>query len=137
MKITRDSHAHYMGKLAPLLLIAYVAQAWCYYHFVSPTLAYDISVFLGIGIVLIAGAFLAHDYCYEATLHANHLQLKLFPFPYKDEILFRDIEEVKVIPTRFSFSHLKLTTDEGKNIWLYNIDNAHEVSDKIKGRQKQ
>lgn len=135
MKITRENHAHYMGRLAPLLLIAYVSQTWCYYKYLSPALAYDISVFLGIGLILIAAAFLIHDFCYVATLHDNYLQLKLVPFPYEDEILLRDIEEVTVVPTRFSFSHLKLTTDEGKNIWLYNVDNAQKLAETIKARR--
>ena len=135
MKVTRENHAHYMGRLAPLLLAAYVAQTWCYYRFLSPALAHDISIFLGVGIILIAAAFLIHDFCYVATLHDNHLELKLSPFPYQDEILFRDIEEVEVVSTRFAFSHLKLTTDEGKNIWLYNVDDAHKISEAIKNKR--
>ncbi len=135
MKITRENHAHYMGRLAPLLLVAYVAQTWCYYHYLSPTLAHDISIFLGAGLILIAAAFLIHDFCYTATVHANHIQFKLHPFPYNEEILLSDIHEVEVISTRFPFSHLKLTTDAGKNIWLYNVDEAHKVAEKIKNRR--
>ncbi len=135
MKITRENHAHYMGRLAPLLLAAYVAQTWCYYRYLSPALAHDISIFLGAGLILIAAAFLIHDFCYVATIHANHIQFNLHPFPYKEEILFRDIEEVEVVTTRFPFSHLKLTTDEGKNIWLYNVDEAQKIADKIKSRR--
>ncbi len=135
MKVTRENHAQYMGRLAPILLLAYVAQTWCYYRFLSPALAYDISIFLGIGIILIAAAFLIHDHCYVATLHENHIELKLNPFPYQDEILFRDIENVEVVKTRFTFSHLKLTTDEGKNIWLYNVDDAQKISEAIKNKR--
>lgn len=135
MKVTRENHAHYMGRLAPLLLVAYVAQTWCYYKYLSPALAYDIAVFLGIGLILVVAAFLIHDFCYVATLHDNHIEFRLHPFPYEDEILYRDIEEVEVVSTRFPFSHLKLTTDEGKNIWLYNIDEAHKVAEKIKNQR--
>jgi hypothetical protein len=135
MKVTRENHASYMGRLAPILLFAYVAQTWCYYRFLSPALAYDISIFLGIGMILIAAAFLIHDHCYVATLHENHIELKLNPFPYQDEILFRDIENVEVVKTRFSFSHLKLTTDEGKTIWLYNVDDAQKISEAIKNKR--
>lgn len=135
MKITRENHAHYMGRLAPILLAAYVVQTWCYYKYLSPALAHDISIFLGVGLILIAAAFLIHDFCYVATIHANHIQFSLRPFSYKDEILLRDIEDVEIVSTRFSFSHLKLTTDEGKNIWLYNVDEAHKVADAIKKRR--
>lgn len=135
MKVTRENHAHYMGRLAPVLLVGYVAQTWCYYRFLSPALAYDISVFLGIGLILIAMAFLIHDFCYVATLKDNYIQFKLHPFPYEDEILYRDIEEVEVVSTRFPFSHLKLTTDEGKTIWLYNVDDAQKVAETIKNRR--
>lgn len=124
-----------MGRLAPVLLAGYVAQAWCYYTFFSPNLAYDISVFLGIGLTLIVAAFLIHDYCYVATLKDNFIQFKLHPFPYEDEVLYRDIDEVEVVSTRFPFAHLKLTTDEGKNIWLYNVDEAHKVAETIKTRR--
>ncbi|MES2525813.1 MAG: hypothetical protein V4598_01950 [Bdellovibrionota bacterium] len=135
MKVTRENHAHYMGRLAPLLLVAYVAQTWCYYRFLSPALAHDISIFLGVGLILIAMAFLIHDFCYVATLHDNHIEFKLHPFTYQDDILFRDIEAVEVVSTRFPFSHLKLTTDEGKNIWLYNVDDAHKISEVIKNKR--
>ncbi len=135
MKVTRENHASYMGRLAPLLLTLYVAQTWCYYRFLSPALAYDISVFLGMGLILIVAVFLIHDHCYTATLHDNYLELRLLPFPYEDEILFRDIDEVEVVPTRFAFSHLKLTTDEGKNIWLYNVDDAQKISEAIKNKR--
>ncbi|MFL5785953.1 MAG: hypothetical protein ACJ76H_15145 [Bacteriovoracaceae bacterium] len=135
MKVTRENHAHYMGRLAPILLAGYVAQTWCYYRFLSPNLAYDISIFLGIGLILIAAAFLIHDFCYVATLKDNYLEIRLHPFPYEDEILYSDIEEVEVVSTRFQFSHLKLTTDEGKNIWLYNVDEAHKVAETIKQRR--
>lgn len=135
MKVTREDHAIYMGRLAPLLLVAYGAQTWCYSRYFSPALAHDISIFLGIGIILIAAAFLIHDLCYIATLHDNHIELKLTPFPYQDEILFQNIEKVEVVKTRFSFSHVKLTTDEGKNIWLYNVDDAHKISETIKNKR--
>lgn len=137
MKVTRENHAHYMGRLAPLLLVAYVAQTWCYYRYLSPALAHDISIFLGVGLILIATAFLIHDFCYVATLHDNHIEFKLHPFSYQDDILFRDIEEVQVVSTRFPFSHLKLTTDEGKNIWLYNVDDAHKISEVIKNKGRR
>jgi hypothetical protein len=42
---------------------------------------------------------------------------------------------VEVVKTRFSFSHLKLTTDEGKNIWLYNVDDAQKISEAIKNKR--
>lgn len=135
MKITRENHAHYMGKLAPLLLVAYVAQTWCYYRYLSPALAHDISIFLGIGLILIAAAFLIHDYCYVATLHANHIEFRLHPFPYEDEVLYSEIESCEVVATRFPFSHVKLTTDEGKNIWLYNVDEPEKIVKAVKNRR--
>lgn len=135
MKITRDHHAHYMGKLAPLLLVAYLAQTWCYYRYLSPTLAHDISIFLGIGLILIAAAFLIHDFCYVATLHKGHIEFRLHPFSYGDEILYSNIESCEVILTRFLFSHVKLTTDQGKNIWLYNVDEPQKIAEAVKNRR--
>lgn len=124
-----------MGKLAPILLIAYVAQTWGYYRYLSPSLAHDISVFLGVGLILIAAAFLIHDFCYVATLYRHHIEFRLHPFSHKDEILYSDIESCEVIPTRFPFSHVKLTTDQGKNIWLYNVDGPHKIAEAVKNRR--
>ncbi len=137
MRVTRENHAHYMGRLAILLLIAFVAQTWCYYTYLSPVLAHDISIFLGSGLILIATAFLIHDNCYVAILHDNHMEVRLLPLPYMDEILYRNIEEVEVIATRFPFSHLKLTTNEGKKIWLYNVDEAHKIAETINTRRRR
>lgn len=135
MIITRENHAHYMGKLAPFLLAVYLLQTWFYSRLLSPTWAYDISVFLGIGLILIVAAFLAHDYCYVATLGEREIGFKLRPFPYERALAYREIDEVKVIPTRLPFAHIRLTTDEGRNIWLYNVDNAHQVARTIEERR--
>jgi hypothetical protein len=122
MKLTRDNHHRYMGKLAPLLLLALVVQCILYQRFVPQEMANDVSIFVGVGICLILIGGYIHNEYHRVHLRENYLELKFDLLNYHQEILYRNIVEIDVDSKRHGYSNVKLTLKDGTTHRILYID---------------
>lgn len=134
MEITREKHLDYMVRLMPILLLAYLAQILLYLKFAPRQLAIDISVFLAVGLVLIALAFALYDHFHTVLLHRNHLEIKFPIFKYHEEILYQNIQSIEIKATRHAYYNVKLYLRDGQELRLYYLDDVQELKRCIKNR---
>ena len=122
MTITRENHHRYMTRLAPLLVLLLVIQTWLYQRFVPQEMATDVSLFVGVGLVLMLVAFHVHNEYHRVHLRENYLELKFDLLNYHQEILYRKICEIDVQNTKHGYSNVRLTLKDGSTHRIFYID---------------
>jgi uncharacterized membrane protein YczE len=132
MKITREKHLNYIGNLMPYLFMAYVVQCFLYLQFAPRELAMDVSLFLGIGIVLIALCFATYDQLHSVHLYKHHLLITIDLIKYREEILYSHIHDIAVNSSSHAFYNITLTLWDGRRVRLYYLDDVDELKRNIR-----
>lgn len=135
MQISREKHLQYMVKLVPFLIGAIALQSFVYYRYFPSHLAQDITIFLTIGMALILAFFMAHNHFHQVEFKENFLEIRIKPFKYQEEILYRNIISYEITPTRHGFATVKLTTKDGQAIKIFYMDDAENFIHGIKKKQ--
>ncbi len=122
----------YIVKLMPFLLLALVAQCYVYMQWAPFDIALDVSIFMGIGLILIAGGFALYDHFHKVQLHRNHLVIKFALMNYEEEILYRNIQDLDVEVTKHAYYNVTMTMRDGSICKLYYLDDVQDLKSYIK-----
>jgi hypothetical protein len=127
MNITREQHVSYLAKISPLIGITYLIQAQLYLHYLPSELTREIVASIGLCLIFLILGFLAHDRFHKISLHTNHREIKFAPLKLHRELLYRNIQSVKVKKEGKAFSDVIIELKDGEIIKLHHIDNPTEV----------
>lgn len=123
----------HLVRLMPLLILAIIAQYYLYTQWTPIELALDVSLFMGIGIALIAGGFGLYDQFHQVHLYRNHLEVKFNLMGYHEEILYRDIEDIDIQVTKHAYYNVTLYLWDGSTCKLRYLDDVHDLKAMMKG----
>ena len=132
MEITREKHMNYLTRLMPVLLLAYIVQSYLYMQWAPKDLAIDVSIFVGVGICLIALCFALYDHFHKVELHRHHLVIGINLLKYREEILYRNIQEVEVEVSKHAFYNVTLTLRDGTIHKIYYLDDVQDLKKMIR-----
>jgi hypothetical protein len=132
MIITRKKHMSYLVGLMPLLFIALAIQCYIYTQWISYDLAIDVSIFMGMGVVLTATGFAIYDHFHKVQLYRRHLSIKFALINYEEEILYRHIQYMDVETTEHAYYNVTLTLVDQSIYKLYYLDDIQELKSLIK-----
>lgn len=133
MKITREKHMAHLVRLMPFLLLAVVVQGLVYQYWVPRDMALDVSIFMGIGIALIGVAYGLYDHFHQVRLYPHFLQVRFDLMGQFEEVLYRDITDMKVEVTRQAYYNVTLLLRDGSNLKLRYLDDVQELKSYLKG----
>lgn len=131
MKITREKHQRYINRLTPALMILIAFQAYLYSVYAPGPHVQEVTYFLLGGLLFLVGSFCVYDHFHQITLHGNHLEIKFSLLDLNEEILYGQIQEVKIREHRFAFADVDLVLRDGRIQRLRHVDNAHQVKDLV------
>lgn len=132
MRITREKHLSYITRLMPFLILAYIGQSYLYLKFAPRHLAVDVSLFVGVGIVLIALAFTLYDHFHKVTLHHNHLAISIEVLNYQEEILYGHIQSIEVEVSKHAYYNVTLNLRDGRSVKMYYLDDVQDLKHLVK-----
>ncbi len=131
MNVTRENHLKYMSKMTPLLILAYVIQGLVYRQFISGELASDLTIFLGVGLLLIILCFQFYDHNHKVIVRENFLEVRFDLLKMHDEILYQNVVGLEVKKTRHNFAHVTLELRDGRRVTLHHIDSPELIQEAI------
>lgn len=137
MEITREKHIQYMTKLTPALIGGCLIQAYLYQKFVPSVNPVEVTMFLLSGVAMIIAAFVAHHHLHSVSLHQNYVKIKMKGLDYEEDLLYRDIVELEVAPSKRSFSHVTFSMRDGRKLRVFYIDDAPEIKRIIEERRSR
>lgn len=132
MRITREKHMTYLTRLMPVLALAYLAQCYLYKWWSPGSLSIDVSVFVGVGIILVAIGFAIYDQFHVVKLHRHHLSFGIDWLGMKEEVLYRNVESLEVEVTRHAFYNVTLILRDGQVFKLYYLDDVRDLKELVK-----
>jgi hypothetical protein len=132
MKISREKHLRHMTRLMPYLMLAYAAQSYLYLKYVPEHIAVDVTIFVGVGIVLVTAGFALYNHFHQVSLHKHHLSSGLMVFGLKEEILYRNIQYLDIETSRHGYFNVTLYLRDGTIHKLFYLDDVSELNALIK-----
>lgn len=131
MKITREKHMAHLVRLMPILLLAVGVQYYFYTWWAPTQIVVDVTIFMTIGLGLIALGFAFYDHFHTVQLHRHYLAVTFSPIQYHEEILYRNIEGVDVETTKHSYHNVTLYLRDGSTCKLWYLDEIETLMDRV------
>lgn len=131
MQITRHAHLSYMNRVVPFLGIAYFIQSYLYLSLGPEDFMREAVAFLGLGLVMLIGAFFAYDQFHQIKLYGHHLEVGVRFFKLKKEVLYKNIIKIEITGNHSKFKDMILILQDESVIRLLHIDNAEEIKKHI------
>lgn len=130
MKLTRDKHLSYLVSLMPWLILALGLQCYAYLQWAPREIAIDVTIFMGIGLILATGLFAGYDQFHQIQLHRHHMHIKFLDID--EEILYRNIQFIDIEESRHGFYNVLLTLKDGTEYKLWYLDDISGLQSSVK-----
>lgn len=127
MKITRHNHHSYMVNVAPIITLLYFGLGWLAIEHTPSDLVREVVASVGLSLILLFVGLYLHDRFHQIWLYRNHIEIKFPPLKMQRELLYRNIQEVKVKQGRRKFADVIIELRDGSIICLHHVDDPHEL----------
>lgn len=125
--ITREKHLDHMVRVVPFIVCAYAIQCYFINRIASIDFAVDGLFFLGGCLVAMIAGFITYDLTHVVKLEEETFSVSVKWLNYKKTYNYLDITLVEISEAGQNFATLTLTTNTGKKLGFYFIDEPDKL----------
>jgi hypothetical protein len=125
--VTREKHLDHMVRVVPFIVCAYAIQ--CYFITRIETIDFAVNglFFLGGCLVSMIAGFITYDLTHVVKFENETFSVSVKWLHYNKTYAYQDLTSIEISEAGQSFATLTLTTNSGKKMGFYFIDEPDKI----------